>query len=214
MTRLLLPGAIFRADAAQRQVYLTFDDGPDPEVTPKLLDILGAENASATFFVLASEKKWWEELIVQISARGHRVALHGRQHRSALRRGNSVLRSELGQLAGAISRAGAKPLPAFRPPFGNIRPDTVRYLLHHGIATILWTGIPGDFRLQAQDILFRRACQSLQPGSILALHDGTHLRPAPVLELTRRLLRHISDLGWTCAALHEQELNLLPANGS
>jgi peptidoglycan/xylan/chitin deacetylase (PgdA/CDA1 family) len=182
-------------------VYLTYDDGPDPEITPILLDLLDEYQARATFFVLASAEDRWEHLIREIPARGHAVALHGVRHRSGFFRSNRRLLEEIFALREIVEGCGVKVLPAYRPPFGHVRPDTVRYLERRGVRTVLWTCLPGDFQLQDPETLFSRAVRGLSPGDIIALHDGTPLRPAPVIELTRRLLNEFRRRNWQSAML-------------
>jgi peptidoglycan/xylan/chitin deacetylase (PgdA/CDA1 family) len=201
-----LTGAHTRARPGGNRIYLTYDDGPDPEVTPELLEILRRHDARATFFVLASGEPWWEESLRRIAADGHRLALHGLAHRSAYLRRNAALHSDLAELEQRIARAGLEAMKIYRPPYGDVRPDTVGFLRDRGYATVLWTALPGDYRRFDQERLFYRAIRDLEPGSILALHDGTRLRPAPVLDLTRRLLEYCADRGMRAEALREEYL--------
>ncbi len=196
-----LTGALTAADPGENRVYLTYDDGPDPEVTPKLLSLLDAAQARATFFVLHSEEPWWKGLLRDIAVAGHTVALHGMTHRSAYLLGNAGIHADLRRLADAIAAAGVEPCMLFRPPFGDVRPDTVWYLRARGIRSVLWTRLPGDFRPRDGDRLLRRALKGFRPGDILALHDGTKLRPAPALDLTARLFDQIKERGWRAEAL-------------
>ncbi len=209
LTRILLPEAVFRADPEDNRIYLTYDDGPDPEVTPELLDILAQRDARAVFFVVADNGDWWRDMIAEIASKGHRIALHGLQHKSKYLKSNAALYKELLELASKITGSGGVPASAYRPPFGHIRPDTVYFLKRKGIQTVLWSIIPGDFRRMKTGELYRRAMRSLRPGDILALHDGTRLRPAPTLELTKRLLDEFQRLNWRCECLDLPELNLV-----
>jgi peptidoglycan/xylan/chitin deacetylase (PgdA/CDA1 family) len=123
------------------------------------------------------------------------------EHRSLYRKSNHALHGELLHLSERIAELGIVPLPAFRPPYGHIRPDSALYLHRRGLQTVLWTHIPGDFRPWPSDALLKRALKNLKPGCILVMHDGTPLRPAPVLELTQRLLDYIEQKGWRAAPL-------------
>jgi peptidoglycan-N-acetylglucosamine deacetylase len=192
---------VFFGDSSNHQVYLTFDDGPHPEVTPKLLDILDEYQAQASFFVLASDGGWWKELIREIHRRGHIIGMHGLRHQSNYYHSNSQLIGELRQLSGMIISTGVPLSAIFRPPFGHVRPDTILALRKKGIRTILWSRIPGDYRQIEPLELFAKASNELHPGEIVVLHDGTKLSPAPVLDVTPRLLNFIRERGWTCSAL-------------
>ncbi|HEX7344177.1 MAG TPA: polysaccharide deacetylase family protein [bacterium] len=201
LLRAIYPEAIFRGDPAGGRIYLTFDDGPHPEVTPRLLDVLRNAKARATFFVIHNRTAWWGEILREAASEGHAIALHGLQHRGAYLKSNQALHGELLELEGHLRDLDILPGRLFRPPFGHVRPDSVVYLRRRGIQTVLWTTIPGDYRPAAPLTLFHRAVRELAPGSILALHDGTNLSPAPVLELTRMLLDYISQQGWQAAPL-------------
>jgi peptidoglycan/xylan/chitin deacetylase (PgdA/CDA1 family) len=201
ISRSLLSGAIFRSDADGNRIYLTFDDGPHPDVTPRLLDILDEYDAQASFFVVANSESWWDQLIKRISERGHVLGLHGIQHRSGYSLSNVRLWKELESLREAINAAGVTPLPLYRPPFGHVRPDTIQYLKKRGVNTVLWTHIPGDFKDQDSKKLFSRATRGLKPGDIIVMHDGCQLQPAPVLELTRRLLTEFERRNWQPVSL-------------
>lgn len=170
-------------------------------MTPRLLEVLRSAGARATFFVVHSRERWWGEILRRAASEGHAIALHGMRHRGAYLKSNPALHDELAELERRMEEQNAAPVRLFRPPFGHVRPDSVAYLRRRGIQTVLWTSIPGDYRPAAPLALFRHAIRDLAPGSIVALHDGTNLRPAPVLELTVMLLDYISQRGWQAAPL-------------
>jgi peptidoglycan/xylan/chitin deacetylase (PgdA/CDA1 family) len=201
VVRRLISRGVSRVVAEEGRIYLTYDDGPDPEVTPQLLDILAEAKARATFFVVASIQPWWPVQIRTIAAAGHAIGFHGMRHRSNFFVSNHRIHQDLERLAERISQAGATAVNLYRPPFGHVRPDTVKYLRERGIETVLWSSIPGDFRPLPIEKLLSRALRDLRPGAIFALHDGVRHRPAPVLELTRELLADIWRRGWKCASL-------------
>jgi peptidoglycan/xylan/chitin deacetylase (PgdA/CDA1 family) len=201
--RRIISRGISRVMAEEGRIYLTYDDGPEPEVTPQLLEILAEGGVRATFFVVASDQPWWSQQIREIAAAGHSIGFHSLRHRSNFLASNRMILQDLKRLAELIMQAGAVPVNLYRPPFGHVRPDTVRYLKRSGIETVLWSSIPGDFRVQAPEKLLDRAVRDLRSGAIYALHDGVRHRPAPVLELTRELLAQIRSRGWRCASLEE-----------
>lgn len=201
MTRILLPGAVFWADSSLNRVYLTYDDGPDPEITPKLLELFAEYDARATFFVVNDFSAWWPGLIQAISHRGHAIALHGLDHHGGYLKSNHNLFNELCSLTDRIRSVGVEPLKYYRPPFGHIRPDTVRFLSRQGYHTVLWSNLPGDFMETNQERLFKRAMKDTKPGSILVLHDGNVMRPAPTVDLTRKLLEEFTSRNWLCESL-------------
>jgi len=165
------------------------------------LGVLKNAGIRATFFVIYRREMWWGEILRQAASDGHAICLHGMQHRGAYLKTNPALHGELIELEGHVEEQNVAPVRLFRPPFGHVRPDSVDYLRRRGIPTVLWSSIPGDFRPTAPLALFHRAAKNLAPGSIVALHDGTNLRPAPVLELTVMLLDYISQQGQQVAPL-------------
>ncbi len=204
--RAKLTGGLVRVKAIDRRVFLTYDDGPEPDVTPQILRLLKEYKAGATFFVLPSHAEWWEDLICRIAEEGHTVGLHGMAHESCYWRSNREILADLHRLERMIGAAGVPSSKLFRPPYGDVRPDTVRFLRNRGYRTILWSCIPGDFKPLTVEKLFRRAMRGMRSGSILALHDGTKLRPAPVVKLTERLLEALVIGGWKAASLKVEDL--------
>lgn len=202
-----LKSAHFRASANNQRLYLTYDDGPDPEVTPELLSILQHYNAQATFFVVASAELWWGGLLQKIAERGHAVGLHALVHHSHFWCSNASLYRDLQRLHEEIRTTGVEPLKVYRPPYGHVRPDQVRYLQRRGYETILWSNALKDYRPTDPAILFERVKPCLRPGAILDLHDGTPYRPAPTLEVTRRLLEYVKEKNWQTAALDSSSLS-------
>jgi peptidoglycan/xylan/chitin deacetylase (PgdA/CDA1 family) len=203
LLRTKLTGGMVRVAAADRRVFLTYDDGPEPDVTPQVLKLLKQFEAGATFFVLPSHAEWWEDLIRRIAQEGHTIGLHGMAHESCYWRGNREILEDLLLLEKMIGAAGARCARIFRPPFGDVRPDTVRFLRKRGFGTVLWSCMPGDFKPLPIEKLLHRAVRGMRSGSILALHDGTKLRPAPVVKLTERLLNALTVGGWKAASLQE-----------
>lgn len=204
--RAKLTGGIVRAAAADCRVFLTYDDGPDPDVTSQVLKILKRYEAGATFFVLSSHAEWWDDLIRRIAQEGHTIGLHGMAHESCYWRGNREILEDLLSLERMIEAAGVRSCRFFRPPYGDVRPDTVRFLLNRGFSTVLWSCMPGDFKPLSVEKLFHRSMRGMRSGSILALHDGTKLRPAPVVKLTERILDALSIRGWKASVLQEKDL--------
>jgi peptidoglycan/xylan/chitin deacetylase (PgdA/CDA1 family) len=179
---------------------LTFDDGPDPDVTPRVLDILDAHAVRATFFCIASHATKHPELCREIARRGHAVENHSRGHSmgfamrgmGGMRREISAAQSDLATLTGRVPRF-------FRPPAG-IRSPLLDPVLHDlGLGLASWTRRGFDTRLQDADFVHARLAQNLAAGDILLLHDG-HCARAPdgepvVLKVLPRLIRHAQSLG-------------------
>ncbi len=166
----------YRAKHPQRAIALTFDDGPSPEYTPRVLDILKAQQAPATFFCIGKNIAGNEALLRRIAAEGHLIGNHSFSH-SPWFDFFSVKKmcAELYLADQAIeSVTGKRPL-WFRPPYGVINPnvrDAVRRSGHHVIG---WNLRSYDTMLNENHTLMRRLMRLLKPGAVVLLHDhGKH----------------------------------------
>lgn len=174
----VVPGSVlWRArPSSPPTVYLTFDDGPHPEHTPAVLDVLRRFDVRATFFVTASLAERHPELVLQLVAEGHGVANHGFIHMSAQHLSTSgyVLNAEAGQRT--LERIVRRPLPRlFRPPHGILRPRSFLALRRRGYQFVLWSQDSGDSHLgaTAAGIVDRLDPAKLSAGDIVLLHDDT-----------------------------------------
>jgi peptidoglycan/xylan/chitin deacetylase (PgdA/CDA1 family) len=180
---------ICRTNSA-RKLALTFDDGPNPPITPKLLDLLDRYNAKATFFLIGRYVRECPELVQETVARGHLVGNHTETHPNLVRCTQREIRIELRLCHDAISNALGSPPKWFRPPFGMRNPWVIPSARELGYGTVMWTLIPGDWQEKPAEWLIPRmqpvadhAQRSLGSGSkadgaprgdILCLHDGAH----------------------------------------
>lgn len=172
-----------------RKLAITFDDGPNPAITPKLLDLLYRYNAKATFFVIGQFVRECPELVKETIVRGHVVGNHTELHPNLFRLSPTNIRIELRLCHDAISHAIGSPPKWFRPPFGRRNPWVIPAARELGYQTVMWTLIPGDWREKPVEWLISRmqpiaqhAQQSLgkssnaasgATGDILCLHDGS-----------------------------------------
>jgi peptidoglycan-N-acetylglucosamine deacetylase len=186
----LFGSAISRTNSSHK-LALTFDDGPNPAITPKLLDLLDRHNAKATFFLIGRFVRECPELVQETVARGHVVGNHTELHPSLFLLNPTKVRVELRLCHDAIRGAIGKPTKWFRPPYGLRNPWVIPAARELGYRTVMWTLIPGDWmdkpaewlipRLQpiadrAQRNLpkFSNASAARGTGDILCLHDGAH----------------------------------------
>ncbi|MFP6562300.1 polysaccharide deacetylase family protein [Paraburkholderia sp. B3] len=209
-----MPGGV------DRRIALTVDDGPDPEVTPRVLDLLDQYGARATFFCigdLAHRHPQWIEAIV---ARGHAVENHSQRHRHTFSlSGPGALRREIEAAQKTLAEiSGMRPL-FFRAPAGLRNPFLEPVLCGLGLRLASWTRRGFDTRERDAGKVAHRLLQGLAPRDILLVHDGHAARGADgrpvVLEVLPGLLRAAADaqLQWTTlraalaaqAAWHESE---------
>lgn len=188
--------------AARRgEVALTFDDGPDPEVTPRVLDALDARAMKATFFVVGERALRHPALVAEIVGRGHAVENHSHRHSTAfgwygLRR----LQRELAAAQAAIGVAAGMAPVFFRAPFGVRNPLLDPVLARFGLRYVSWTRRAFDTVARDPVRVATKLARGLAAGDILLLHDGvatgaTRREGLPAIDAIASLATHLEALG-------------------
>ena len=178
---------------ARGEIALTFDDGPDAEVTPRVLDLLEAHGVRATFFCIAEQAARHPELLREIARRGHAVENHSRGHQPTFALlGLDGIRREITAAQHTLAELTGRPPRFFRPPAGFHSPLLDPVLHDMGLKLVSWTRRGFDTRNADVDFVAERLLRGLAAGDILLLHDGHSARTsngAPVvLEVLPRLL--------------------------
>lgn len=160
-------------------LYLTFDDGPSPQDTPALLDLLARYQVPATFFVVAEAARAHPQLIRRMQAEGHQVAFHSARHRSAYLMTPRQTRRDFRDGLAALDRLGVRD-PLFRPPWGVVNLSSLRQIKARRLRPVLWDVMAQDWRgdITAGEIA-RRLDRRTFPGAVLCLHDGRGAPGAP-----------------------------------
>jgi peptidoglycan/xylan/chitin deacetylase (PgdA/CDA1 family) len=154
-------------------VALTFDDGPHPEGTPAVLDVLAAAGAHATFFVIGEQVERRPELIGRMLTEGHAVALHGYRHRLQLRLAPRAVAEDIRRGAAVIGDAAGAAPAWHRPPFGIYSPAGLRVAREAGLSPLLWSRWGKDWRrFTTPQRIAGRATRSLIGGDVILLHDA------------------------------------------
>lgn len=169
--RALFPGAEWRlegnAPGRNRSVFLTFDDGPDPEVTPWVLDTLARYDIPATFFMVGENVARYPDLAADVIARGHSVGNHTMHHARGLFMSAADYMADVDEAAALINS------PLFRPPHGLLRPSQLRALRASGRRVIMYDLVTRDYssRLAPRDVI-KNVSRLVRPGSIIVFHDS------------------------------------------
>ncbi len=159
-------------------LYLTFDDGPLPDYTPQLLDVLDQHGATATFFNLGQNVSTWPELVRDATTRGHYIANHTWDHASLEGMTQEQFVSEVSRTSDAIFAAAGDLFSLdlnvryVRPPYGATDANTRQYAANQGMAVVLWTIDTQDWRQPGADIIADYLVSSVYPGAIALMHDG------------------------------------------
>lgn len=195
----LFPNFTWRIPTQEKVLFLTFDDGPIPEVTPWVLDQLSDYQAKATFFCVGDNVQKYPELFAQVRERGHSVGNHTYNHLNGWATDNIPYFHNVRHCAHLTDSA------LFRPPYGRLKPKQAQFLQRH-YRIIMWDVLSGDFdpNLSQEDCL-NNVMRNAGPGSIVVFHDSLKAKDklAYVLPL---VLENFAQAGYRFEALSEQGL--------
>lgn len=150
---------------------VTFDDGPDPEVTPAVLDSLDRVGATGTFFLIGSKALEYPDLVKEIVERGHIVGNHTLNHRKLIFAGKNTTLKEIDGTQDILTEICGERPSLFRPPYGIFDFSTIKIAEKLGLLTIVWTVLSGDYNTTGEDELMRNINGFIRPGSIIVFHD-------------------------------------------
>jgi peptidoglycan/xylan/chitin deacetylase (PgdA/CDA1 family) len=161
-----------RGDPNRKEIALTFDDGPHPAFTPKLLDLLKQLNLHATFFVVGEKVDQAPYLLPRMLQEGHDVGNHTYHHVNLKKIPIELVDNEIRLNNDAIRRADGQEPIFFRPPGGQYDQDVVQDAEKLKMITVLWTDDPGDYASPGADVIEDRLLKHVRPGAVILLHDG------------------------------------------
>jgi peptidoglycan/xylan/chitin deacetylase (PgdA/CDA1 family) len=171
-------------------VVLSFDDGPHPEGTPMVLERLAAAGAQAAFFVVGEQVRRRPELLREIAAAGHLVAVHADRHHLQFRLTASQLREDLDRATAAVEDTLGRAVVWHRPPYGVYSPAGLSLVRARGLRPLLWSRWGKDWRkFTTPERIAGRATRAVLAGDVILLHDAdfysardSHRRTAAALE--------------------------------
>jgi peptidoglycan/xylan/chitin deacetylase (PgdA/CDA1 family) len=183
---------VWRGPREARGVALTFDDGPSPEHTPRILDLCDESGVKATFFVIGEKAARYPDLVREIAARGHGIGVHGHRHDRLLAlRAPRTVAEDLDEAIAAIEAITGEKPAFFRPPVGVTSPRVARALEWFDLTVVGWSVRGLDGRRSARpDRVAARVTRRLRDGAIVLLHDaaeGDDFTPASVEALPKIL---------------------------
>jgi len=166
------PSVILNKKNTEQKVYLTFDDGPTPEVTTFVLQALKKYQAKASFFCIGDKITRYPELFNKIIGEGHLVANHTYHHVDAWKVSTQEYLKDAIETEAAINMYGVSN-KLFRPPFGHITPWHLSVLKKRGFQVVLWTSVAGDFKQNLDtDKVIKKLSRQTKPGDIIVFHDS------------------------------------------
>lgn len=191
----------------RREVWLTIDDGPDPDDTPKILDLLDRHGAKATFFVIGERAARWPDLIREIVRRGHQIGHHTQTHPvgtfwcASPRR----LGAELDLALATLHTIGVRP-QWFRAPVGIKHLLLAPALVARNLQCVAWTIRSGDCRSRSPEAMVAVIADRLHPGAIVLLHEGPSVPAAVRVAGIARLLDVIAERKLACVIPRADQL--------
>ena len=163
----IYPSFIWQMPRNKNALYLTFDDGPHPTITPLVLNLLAQYNAKATFFCIGDRVKRYPEIIERIVAEGHSIGNHTQHHLNGWNNSNSAYIEDVHQASSLIAST------LFRPPYGRIKRKQAKILEHEGYKIIMWTILSADYdhSLNKEECA-SRVSSHIDNGNIYLFHDS------------------------------------------
>jgi peptidoglycan/xylan/chitin deacetylase (PgdA/CDA1 family) len=171
-----LPG-LERVAGATEAAALTFDDGPDPDGTPAVLDALDAAGARATFFVVGQQLMRHHAIAREALARGHELALHGFEHDHHETMPGWMARDDVARAVGAFEAATGRRPRYFRPPYGRFNEQSYAACRDLGLEPAYWSAWGLDWEALAAERIADLVARDLTPGAIVLLHDSARYAP-------------------------------------
>ena len=170
----LMPDCTWQVKTSKKEIFLTFDDGPIPDVTEWVLDILNQYNIKATFFCVGDNIAKHPEIFKQVLANGHSIGNHTFNHIKGWQTDNTEYYQNIQKWEDTISELGLtlNNKPLFRPPYGRISFRQVKYLKQY-YEIVMWSIITGDFHksLHAENCL-DRSLKMTNNGTVIVFHDS------------------------------------------
>ena len=196
------PGCLWSGHCSSPAIALTFDDGPHPEYTPQLLEVLNTYNIPASFFWLGACVDQAPAVAQTVYEQGYWIGLHGYNHRAFPKLTPAALKQSLEQTQNAIAQACHLDLAYVqqhvtdvRPPNGFFTPQTLNLLKNWGYRPVMWSVVPEDWERPGISIVTQRVLKQVQQGSLIVLHDG-YFGGADVAATVSELIPLLLQLGY------------------
>lgn len=198
------PMVLQRIPASEGQkIALTFDDGPWPGQTERVLDILKAEGVPATFFMVGLRVKQSPEIARRVAREGHAIGNHTYRHADVSESSAQKVSSELSGTSGVIITTTGFVPRWFRPPGGNIDDKAYTEAVKQGLGTVLWTVDPRDWgRGQSAAAIEKAVVNATRSGSVILLHDGGGDRSQTIAALPK-IIRRLKASGYEFVLLDD-----------
>ena len=193
LTNWVFPKLRWRFSISDPVVFITFDDGPNPEITPFVLDLLKQYHWKATFFCVGQNVLKYPELFQRIQAEGHTIGNHTMKHLNSVKTDNELYLQSFREFEEVA------PTKLFRPPYGRIKPSVAKEIARtHQI--IMWSWLSYDYDLSVSNERILSEAKRVKKGEILVLHDNAKITERQK-ELLPALFESIQKMGFRSEAI-------------
>ncbi len=190
-----------------KQIALTYDDGPNDPHTLKLLDVLAKHNIRATFFMIGRYVQQRSDIARAVAQAGHVIGNHTFTHPLLIFESEARTCSQLVDCRQALEDAVGKHSNLFRPPFGGRRPATIRIARELGLQTIMWNVTGYDWNAPPAAVIEKKVARQIRDGDVILLHDGGHRTMgadrAQTVIATDNLIRRYKNEGYQFVSVEE-----------
>lgn len=196
----MYPSIIWRMNTSEKKIYLTFDDGPIPEVTPKVIALLNQYNAKATFFCVGNNVQKYPYEYSLLQKNNHAIGNHTHQHINGFK---SSIEDYVTDVAAASSHIKST---LFRPPYGRIKP--AQYIvLKKKYNIIMWDVLSYDFDANiTREKCWQNVLQKTRKGSIIVFHDSVKAADKMLYALPR-FLEHFTNADYSFESINEKNIS-------
>lgn len=163
---------VLNGPSSIRQVALTFDDGPDLEYTPQILDVLKEYNVKATFYVVGNRTEAHPEIVRRMHREGHEIGNHTYNHPNLIKLSNDAFQRQLRQTDEVIQRLTGYSPKTFRPPYGNINEEQIKWISSQRFTIVNWNVDSLDWKGLSADQVATNVLSTIFPGSIILQHSA------------------------------------------
>lgn len=191
--------------ADNKYIALTYDDGPDSEVTPKLLDVLKKYDAKATFFVLGEKIIANASTLHRMVTEGHSIGNHGLTHRRLTGLTQQAVNAEIEGVNASLQQITGKTPAVFRPPYAAIDDKVIQTSRANGLAIVLWSIYPESSHFSGASAISEHIISKAHDGDIVFMHDTS----SRTIEATERVIKKLSAEGFIFVTVPE----LIQKNG-
>ena len=195
----LFPNFTWKVPTDEKIIYLTFDDGPNPDVTPWVLEQLATYNAKATFFSIGENVKQFPEVFQQVTEAGHTTGNHTYNHVSGWASDNIPFFHNARRCARLVNST------LFRPPFGRLKPKQAQFIQRH-YRIVMWDVLSGDFDQNiTKEKCLKNVIKNAEKGSIIVFHDSAKAKDKLQYVLPK-VLAHFAAQGYIFEQLNDENL--------